>query len=43
MVIQWWKNFERWVMFFDKKNYVGSEKIMILTNKTGQGDKRDKV
>lgn len=27
-------------MFFDKKNYVGGEKIMILTNRTG---KRNKV
>lgn len=30
-------------MFFDKKNYVGGEKIMILTNRTGKGDKRNKV
>ena len=30
-------------MFFDKQNYVCDEKIIILTNKTGKGDKRDKV
>lgn len=30
-------------MFFDKKNYVGGEMIMILTNRTGKDNKGDKV
>lgn len=31
------------MVFFDKKNYVGGEKIMILTNRTGKGNEKDKV
>lgn len=36
------KFWKREVIFFDKKNYVGGEK-MIQTNRTGKGNKKDKV